>query len=68
MSKTISMTELRRRAGRALSRLANLDEPITVAQRGRVIAVIVSPARYNRIEEALERVLEVPVGFGSIMG
>lgn len=55
MSKTISMTELRRRAGRALSRLAKSGEPITVTQRGRAVAVIVSPARYDQIEEALRR-------------
>jgi len=59
MSKTISMTELRRHAGRALSLLAKSDEPITVTQRGRVAAVIVSPARYHQIEEALRRLDEL---------
>ncbi|MDQ3254614.1 MAG: type II toxin-antitoxin system Phd/YefM family antitoxin [Acidobacteriota bacterium] len=55
MSKTISMIELRRRAGRALSRLAKSDEPITITRRGRAVAVIVLPARYTEMEGNLRR-------------
>lgn len=58
-SKTISVTDLRRRAGRVMSRLAKSDETITITGRGGAVAVIMSPARYNQIEEALRRLDEI---------
>jgi PHD/YefM family antitoxin component YafN of YafNO toxin-antitoxin module len=35
------------------------DEPVTVTRRGRAVAVMVSPTRYNQIEEALRRLDEL---------
>ena len=55
MKKTISMTDLRRQAARVLSRLAKSSKPIIITRRGRAVAVVLSPARYNQIEGALRR-------------
>jgi prevent-host-death family protein len=57
--KTVSISVLRRRAGRVLSRPAKSEEPITITRRGRDAAVIMSPACYDEIEDSFRRLGEL---------
>jgi prevent-host-death family protein len=59
MRKTVSISDLRRRMGRVLSRLAKSGAPVTITRRGRDAAVIMSSARYDEIEESLRRLDEL---------
>lgn len=62
MNKIISITDLKRQAGRVLNGLSESDEPVIITRRGRASAVLISAERYTRIEEDLERLdeLELP--------
>ncbi len=59
MKRIIPITDLQRQAGQVVGSLIDSDEPVVVTQRGRAAAVIVSVARYQQIEEDLERLDEL---------
>lgn len=48
----VPMMELRRRAGELVNRVALRDELLTLERAGRPIAVLISPARLERLERA----------------
>ncbi len=59
MKEIVPITDLQRQAGQIVNSLAESDEPIFITQRGRAAAVIISVARYARIEEDLQRLDEL---------
>lgn len=59
MKKIIPITDLQRQAGQIVSGFDETAEPIIITQRGRVAAVLLSAARYQQMEEDLDRLDEL---------
>jgi prevent-host-death family protein len=59
MKKIIPITDLQRQAGQIIGGLVDSQEPVVITQRGRPAAVLFSAARYEQIEEDLERLDEL---------
>ncbi|MDA8398769.1 MAG: type II toxin-antitoxin system prevent-host-death family antitoxin [Actinomycetota bacterium] len=56
MERTIGVDKARARLGQLAEEVAAEDEAVVLTRRGEVLAVIVSPAEYERLTEARRRV------------
>ncbi len=59
MKKIMPITDLQRQAGQVVTEINASGEAVTITQRGRPAAVLVSASRYHQIEEDLERLDEL---------
>ncbi|HEV7645353.1 MAG TPA: type II toxin-antitoxin system Phd/YefM family antitoxin [Pyrinomonadaceae bacterium] len=53
----IPISDLQRQAGQIVDKLS--DDPIIITQHGRAAAVLISPQRYDEMEEELRRLDDV---------
>ncbi len=56
MERTIGVDKARARLGQLAEEVAAEDEAVVLTRRGQALAVIVSPAEYERLTEARRRV------------
>lgn len=59
MKKIIPITDLQRQAGQIVSGFDETTEPVIITQRGRAAAVLLPVARYQQMEEDLQRLDEL---------
>lgn len=55
----IPISDLQRQAGQIVDRLKESDDPVIITQHGRAAAVLISPKRYNDIQEDLRRLDDI---------
>ena len=59
MKKIIPITDFQRQAGQIVSGFDETTEPVIITQRGRAAAVLLPVARYQQMEEDLQRLDEL---------
>ncbi len=59
MKKIMPITDLQRQAGQVVNEINASGEAVTITQRGRPAAVLLSATRYHQIEGDLERLDEL---------
>lgn len=59
MKKVIPITDLQRQAGQIVNGFDEEAEPVIITQRGRAAAVLMPVARYQQMEEDLNRLDEL---------
>jgi prevent-host-death family protein len=55
----VPISELQRQAGQIVDGLSESEDPIIITQHGRAAAVLISPRRYDEMEEELRRLDDV---------
>ncbi len=58
MKRTIGVDEARAKLGQLVAKVAADDEAVVLTRRGQAVAVLVSPAEYDRLTEARRRVAQ----------
>ena len=58
MERTIGVDKARARLGQIAEEIAADDEPVVLTRRGEAVAVLVSPAEYDRMVESKRRMAQ----------
>lgn len=59
MARSIGVEEARARLGRLAEEVAAADDAVVLTRRGRALAVLLSPAEYERLQESRRRLAQV---------